>query len=137
MSKFATDIYSKVFTATLRIERAANQGPVGKDVTAQLRADARALSEDSVFRKAYAARQGAGAIWLDKMIKDAARPVGPSESPSDRELWGWLYAARMRNNATEGVLILDEVGKPPQDSLDGFLSIHTDTIQKRQKAGEA
>lgn len=104
-SEFANKIYNRVYASILRIEQAANSGPVDADVTAQLRADARALSEDDHFRRAYASRQGWGDMWLNKMITDAGRPVSPSEMPSDRELWQWLKCARARAEVTEGVLL--------------------------------
>ena len=97
--RIGENIAYKVYMAALSIERAATVGPVDRETALEIREDAEMLSRDPVFRKAYAEKHGAGALWLDKLISDARAPYPADEPIVERELWRWCREARDRAQA--------------------------------------
>lgn len=94
--KIGENIRHKVFIACMNIERAANVESVDEETVNEMLEDALVLSRDAKFRSEYAAKRGAGAIWLDGLIKDARRPYIKDEMITERELWKWMREAKER-----------------------------------------
>jgi hypothetical protein len=94
--KVGESIAHKVFMCAMSIERAGSCEPVDHETAMELRRDAQTLARDPEFRKAYASRNGAGAIWLDGLMKDARAPYRHDETIVERELWKWMREANER-----------------------------------------
>ena len=82
------NIRHKVFMCMMRCEKAATVGMVDDETVAEIREVSRRLSVFQPFRDAYAAKKGAGALWLDRMIHEAQKPYPPGPIEK-RELWVW------------------------------------------------